>query len=818
MGWLLIVLVLFAGAQAAADTLVAAGATWKYLVTGSDQGTAWHGTGFDDSSWPSGAAELGYGDGDETTVVGYGGDPDNKYITTYFRHTFNVTDTSAYNSVLLEVLRDDGAVVYLNGAEVFRTNMPGSSNYLTLASSPVGGGAESTFYGEALDTADLVDGDNVLAVEIHQIHASLSSDISFDLSLTGSTEVLDTLVARGSTWKYLDDGTDQGTAWQGTGFDDGGWVSGPAELGYGDGDEATVVSYGPNSGNKYRTTYFRHSFDVPDASIYGSMTVNVKRDDGVVVYLNDRELFRENLPGGTIIYTTNADSAIENNGFPNIDPYSMNVGDDLVSGTNVLAVEIHQAGGGSSDISFDLSLTASSEEIVTDIVRGPYLQNGTTDGVTIMWRTSTNESSKVWYGTSLGSLNQTVTDATLETDHTIRISGLPPASKYYYQVGMTDETVLAGGDADHYFVTSPTVGSTDPVRIWVLGDSGTANNNARAVRDAYLELAADENEADIWLMLGDNAYMSGTESEFQAAMFDMYPGILKNKVLWSTRGNHESSASVYYGIFDHPTQGEGGGFPSGTEHYYSFDYGNIHFICLNSQESTFYSNPSSVMYQWLEQDLADTTQEWIIAFWHHPPYSKGSHNSDTESQLIYMRQNALPILEAGGVDLVLTGHSHCYERSYFLNGHYGYSGSFDSNTHVVQAGDGREDGDGAYQKCGSDGTVYIVAGSSGQATYGTFDHAAMQVSFSRLGSLIIDVNDTRLDSRFLRNYTSPVQIDDYLTIEIGGCTFEDVANLVDRWLDTCNIGQWCEGWDINKDLSVDLGDLAIIGKYMFSTP
>ena len=401
------------------------------------------------------------------------------------------------------------------------------------------------------------------------------------------------------------------------------------------------------------------------------------------------------------------------------------------------------------------------------IVRGPYLQNGTTEGVTIMWRTSVNTSSKVWYGTSLGALNQTVTNASLKTNHTIQITGLPSGSKYFYQVGMTNGTVLAGGNAEHYFVTSPGAGSTQPVRIWILGDCGTANSSARNVKNAYLELANNEKEADIWLMLGDNAYNDGTDSQYQNAIFNMYPEILRNKVLWSTRGNHEKSESVYYGIFDHPTQGEGGGLASGTEHYYSFDYGNIHFICLNSQEGNFYSNPSSAMYQWLEQDLADTMQNWIIAFWHHPPYSKGSHNSDGESQLIYMRQNALPILEAGGVDLVLTGHSHSYERSYFLNGHYGYSDSFDSNIHVVQAGDGREDGDGAYQKSGTDGAVYTVAGTSGKTGGGSLNHPVKFVSYSRLGSVIIDVSRSRLHSRFLRDYTNPIRFDDYFTIESG---------------------------------------------------
>jgi 3',5'-cyclic AMP phosphodiesterase CpdA len=93
------------------------------------------------------------------------------------------------------------------------------------------------------------------------------------------------------------------------------------------------------------------------------------------------------------------------------------------------------------------------------------------------------------------------------------------------------------------------------------------------------------------------------------------------------------------------------------------------------------------MLTWLENDLAATDKQWIIAYWHHPPYSKGSHDSDLETWSIEMRTNVLPILEAHGVDLVLTGHSHSYERSYLLNGHYGSSTTLTSGM-VLDAGDG----------------------------------------------------------------------------------------------------------------------------------
>jgi hypothetical protein len=171
--------------QDASTLLVPDGSTWMYLDDGSDQGAAWREPEFDDSGWASGAGQLGYGDGDEATTVSYGGDAENKHITTYFRHSFDVVDASIFESLTLRVLRDDGAIVYLNGTEVLRTNMPGGDiGYETLAASTVYGGDESTFFAAGVDTSVLSDGPNVLAVEIHQT-AATSSDISFDLELRG---------------------------------------------------------------------------------------------------------------------------------------------------------------------------------------------------------------------------------------------------------------------------------------------------------------------------------------------------------------------------------------------------------------------------------------------------------------------------------------------------------------------------------------------------------------------------------------------------------------------------------------------------------
>jgi acid phosphatase type 7 len=356
------------------------------------------------------------------------------------------------------------------------------------------------------------------------------------------------------------------------------------------------------------------------------------------------------------------------------------------------------------------------------ITRGPYLQQGTPNSIVVRWRTSVATTSRVRYGTTPGNFTTIVSDPLSTTEHVVVVPGLQPLARYYYEVGTG--TAFFVGDANDFFETAPAVGTAIPTRIWVIGDSGTANANAAAVRNAYINFTGARH-TDVWLMLGDNAYNSGTDTEYQNAVFNMYPTLLQNVTLWSTRGNHESDSggtgSTYYNIFTLPRNGEAGGTASGTEAYYSFEYGNIHFVCLDAFGTS--RSATGPMANWLRSDLASVDRDWIIAFWHHPPYTKGSHNSDTEIELIEMRQNLVPILEDGGVDLVLCGHSHSYERSFLLDGHYGSSGTLTSGM-IKNNGSGREDGTGAYIKPTSgiaprEGAVYAVAGSSGQTSGGT---------------------------------------------------------------------------------------------------
>jgi hypothetical protein len=408
---------------------------------------------------------------------------------------------------------------------------------------------------------------------------------------------------------------------------------------------------------------------------------------------------------------------------------------------------------------------------------------GTPDSMVIRWRTDVPTDSAVRIGKDAAKLDREVKTKWKTTEHIVHIDGLTPSTKYHYSVGNAEKTIL--GDASTYFITAPKHGTRQPIRAWVVGDAGTAsargNEGLQAkVRDAYYKWTGSRH-TDLWLQLGDNAYSNGTDAEYQIAVFGIYSDMLRKSVTWPTLGNHDAGAAAsitqsgaYYDMFTLPTLGQAGGIMSGTEAYYSFDYGNIHFICLDSEGTDRSSD--GAMLTWLKHDLAATKQDWIISYFHHPPYTKGSHDSNTEKKLVEMRTNALPILEAAGADLNLTGHSHSYERSFLLDGHYGTQDTLSAKM-KVNAGDGRSDGKGAYQKRtfgkgAHEGSVYVVAGSSGKvslqneksAKRGYLDHPAMFLSLPRLGSLVLDVDGNKLDATFLSETGERL---DYFTIIKG---------------------------------------------------
>ncbi len=409
-----------------------------------------------------------------------------------------------------------------------------------------------------------------------------------------------------------------------------------------------------------------------------------------------------------------------------------------------------------------LSLALTGTAMAQELLRGPYLQFPTSNSMKVLWRTDIATPARVYYGTSLDNVMDNFVDVTeAVTDHTVQITGLEPYTEYYYAI--SDGTnILSGGDAMHRFRTSPLIGTVQPITVWAIGDHGKGNTKQKGVMDAYSAYAGD-NLSDLWLWLGDNAYQDGTDAEYQANNFNPEWGmtdLMKRLPFLGTPGNHDYNSiapttvsqnpldndGAYYQIFDLPTNGEIGGVPSGHELFYSFDYGNVHFISINSEIGSVLSssndwtgaNPFSTfngspMTEWIHADLQANDKPWTIAFFHQPPHSEGSHSSADiwERYMSAMRNNICPILESYGVDMIMNGHSHVYERSYLLHDYYGTPSQFNISNHVVDNSNGSLAEGTPYikYKTGPNagiGTVYVVQGNSGSSTTEpALDHPAM---------------------------------------------------------------------------------------------
>jgi hypothetical protein len=432
--------------------------------------------------------------------------------------------------------------------------------------------------------------------------------------------------------------------------------------------------------------------------------------------------------------------------------------------------------------------------------RAPYLQFSTTNSIYVVWRNEGPIKPAVRFGTNMKRLDQEVSYISASTgtgivvrtalgdkkeavpskwqryrteenlklrklhsapigtfQYEARLTGLSPVTKYYYAVYDGDKR-LTPAEETYSFITPPMIGARVPVRFWALGDGGTGRQEQADVYRAMLDVTAREKHPlDLWLHLGDMAYGTGRDMEFQSRFFESYEGALRSVVCWPTMGNHEGYTSKgeqnigpYYDAYVMPRRGEAGGLASGTEAYYSFNWANIHFVCLDSHDLD--RHPDKPMAKWLKADLEKAKADWIIAFWHHPPYTKGSHDSDKEKDMQEMRKYLMPICESGGVDLVLAGHSHIYERSMLIDGVYNATNMVAENN-VLDDGDGDPDGDGAYQKSAGihphEGTVAIVAGNAGAAMGRKANAAIMKRTLMEFGSVVVDVDGDTLSARMI---------------------------------------------------------------------
>jgi hypothetical protein len=777
--------------------------SWQYWDRGftMPDSANWKTSTYNASTWATGDAPLGYDSVALTpprkTTISYGTDWQNKYRTSYFRKIISLagyldggdTLNNNYPAAIykLRVRRDDGIIVYINGRMVFKDNLQlhcGFNTYATSASD--NGNIWQEIY---VDPHIFHIGDNVVAVELHQ-SSNNSKDLFFDLELKALRTLPFTqnpIIRNTDIWKYLDNNTDPGSTWKNVGFNDAAWASGVGEFGYGEGDETTIINYGANPSAKYITTYFRKTFNI--SSLDDFYRLRMRRDDGIVIYINGVEVFRDNFKMYETITKSTLASNAEDDGNVWNEIFLKNTG--FLVGQNTIAVEIHQQEDlSSSDLSFFFEIVGL-KSTTTFVTRGPYLQKATPTSISIMWNTSVASIGKVKYGTDPNNLSSTSSLTSSAIGHKVSLTGLTANTKYYYSIE-TDAVTPLERTSDNFFISPPTVGTEKKTRIWAMGCFGTGKLPQRQVQERFLEYNRN-NYIDMSLQMGDLAYYDGSEPNFQMNYFQPYQSYrtMKQTPIYPSLGNHEYgngtpdytnlTGLAYYNVFDIFTNAEAGGVASNTERYYSFNYGNIHVISIDPYGKEAGTNlrvweNGSIQRQWLINDLTANTQKWTIVIVHTPPYSKGKHDSDdplypghdpghnTEPEMIGVRTNLVPLFDQYNVDLVLGAHSHNYERSKLIKNHTGNSSTYVPATYEVSSSSGKYDGTTnscLYNKqTATKGTVYALVGSGGRLETGVsspWPHPAMAASYNIAvqGSYLIEIEGNRMD-------VSWVTIDDVL--------------------------------------------------------
>jgi 3',5'-cyclic AMP phosphodiesterase CpdA len=318
---------------------------------------------------------------------------------------------------------------------------------------------------------------------------------------------------------------------------------------------------------------------------------------------------------------------------------------------------------------------------------GPYVQKVLVYRATVVWYTDVATPGVLRYGTTPGQWLDSINVAS-GTLHAVEITGLTPNTKYFYEVSDSATTLATG--PDYYFVTHPLAGSRVPFSFIAAGDLG---DGSQTQKDVAARMMAERPKHKFALFLGDIVYSNGTRGEYLKDYFPVYRDLIRNFCVWPTLGNHDvddGQMGAYAEFFYTPANN-----PDSIANYYSFDYANAHIISLDGELMDRGANLAKQL-DWAKKDLADAKsrgQHWLIAMFHRPPYSRGTHDDDD-----FTKPAFVPVLEASGVDLVLCGHSHVAERSFLLNNHEIINNDLSN-----------------YPKNGvAPGTVYVVSGSGGK--------------------------------------------------------------------------------------------------------
>ncbi len=499
----------------------------------------------------------------------------------------------------------------------------------------------------------------------------------------------------------------------------------------------------------------------------------------------------------------------------------------------------------------------STQAQCPDVVRGPYLEPGSggqpSASITIRWRTEIGSAMKLCYrnlGATSSSYQCETVYSTEEdiyqpltedgdgfeysictvSDYSKTISVNSPQE---YEIRCTNGFTKERGEIYPSLPKGQSL--TTPLNIWVIGDGGVENPGE--VLNAFKNYTPTS-EIDALMLLGDNSYSmaedpssftacstryncdsycgdDGSDYAYQNTVFNRFENELKNTIVWPAIGNHEvdygmanSNVHEFFEMFSYVDANKG---------YYSYDYGNVHFVCLNSEiNDGVFDEEVNDMATWLTNDLqASTNADWTIVYFHHPIYSAGSKEkrntllTDMESDMEAMITHVAPILDQFEVDLVLSGHNHHYERSFLIDGHYNVNDSslptFNPNNANMLLDDGCNGCLATYNPNSfspdifnsnftktDKGTVYVVLGSSGKlgssaSSQVFFNHPMMRpfepagTSHStndgrgllKKGTMKLSIDDNTLTATFVSpdsNNSNSYQILDEFTITKNSAT------------------------------------------------
>ena len=489
------------------------------------------------------------------------------------------------------------------------------------------------------------------------------------------------LIKQGAKWSYQDNGQEQGTAWRQTNFDDSQWKSGEATLGYGSISGTSIktkVNYGGNKDNKYITTYFRRNFTFNgDNSEPLALEFKTLIDDGAVIYLNGEELYRININFGDVTFSTIASASGNEYEYQRAIVWANN----LKQGNNVIAVEVHQSFAKSSDMGFDLELNilpSNEVEAVNNIHFGS--KNNPLDKLTITWHSNGQKDKIKWGYTSdfeKGTFNGAIHNEYFKNLFDYTFPSLNESSIIYYSIY---NSTLNRWTPTKKYKTSVNIKSTK-FSFTVLGDSRTRYSDWHKISKAIPK-------TDFSIFSGDVVSVGSSAIDWDN-WFLSGESYIENNMIYHCLGNHDVIGGGLYRYKDILVLPQN---KYNNETFYSFEYGNAIFICLDSEIAE-----DSTQYEWLLETLETYKDKtWKVVWYHSPFYTSPKHVGEMDDYF----DTWWKAFDDYGIDVIFNGHTHNYQRTKPINRNVNPTGA------VAEYGSEKNQG-----RC------QIVSGSAGAPQY-----------------------------------------------------------------------------------------------------